>query len=238
MKNIQSSVTVKLQKTNGPQKWTKILQKQSILLFKDFESLNYFNFLDLVRVEYLYPLRLLIYCINLTIADILSLETKLISPPYYYFIIFDKIDGKIKLFTFENLNELKYCDETQQAVQINEFSASKLDWIKKPIFSKKYTNFYGCEMNLAIVDTTIFMIQKPDFLADFEGLVFDILKELSIRLNFTDNYYGCDLQTCKELAKKNDFLYNILEVVALDAYALFDSRRSIWNFVIINVECT
>ena len=194
-----------------------------------------FNYQDLVKIEYIYPLRLLVYCVNLTLTDISRLETKLVIPPYYYFIVIDQIDNKIKLFTFENLKNLTYCHERQESIQINEFSSSKHDWIQKPVFPKKYTNFYGCEMSIAVIDTSIFLITK-DSSKEGEGLINYILDELSFRLKFTGYYYGCNSLTCKEFAEERAHLYNIAEVIALDGYA-FLTKKSKWNFIMINVEC-
>lgn len=95
IKNTQSSISVKLFKVNSPQKWTKPLQTQSILFFETFESLNNFNNFDLVRIDFLYPLRLLVYCVNLTAAKLSKLTTKLVIPPYYYFIILNQNNQKI-----------------------------------------------------------------------------------------------------------------------------------------------
>ena len=161
----------------------------------------------------------------------------LIIPPYYYFIIIDQIDQKIKLFTFENLKNLRYCHEGQEAVQINEFSSSTLDWIQKPIFPNKYKNFYGCEMQLAIIDTSNFFVQKG-IDQDPEGLIFDIFKELEIRLKFYGHYFGCDVELCKDAAINNPLLYNIAEVISLDGYAYSQHMDGQWNFMALNVECS
>ena len=56
VQNIQDSITVQLFKVENQYKWTQKLQRQSILFFKNFNSLKYFNGRDLVQIDYMYPL--------------------------------------------------------------------------------------------------------------------------------------------------------------------------------------
>ena len=78
---------------------------------------------------------------------------------------------------------------------------------------------------------------KKRYFDSGEGLFNEILNELAKRLNFKGYYYGFNSVTCKEFIDTREFLYNIAEIVALDGYAFLSSSDSIWNFMMLNVEC-
>lgn len=91
-------------------------------------------------------------------------------------------------------------------------------------------------MQLAVIETSNLFVQKR-FQQDPQGLIFDILKELEVRLNFNGIYFGCDAAKCSNEAADNDLVYNFVEVIALDGYAFAHSEQSKWNYMMINVEC-
>ena len=128
MENLNNSMTVTVHKRQSLRKWRSRLRSQSVLIFDNFQSLNDFNRADPIRINFINPVRLLVYCKNATKLEISKLKTNLVIPPYYYFIVPGN-DTKIELFTFENRNDLEVCHENQTLIKINEFSSTNLIWL-------------------------------------------------------------------------------------------------------------
>lgn len=240
MENSNNYLTMTVKNVKSPQTWTKKLENQSILLFNNIIDLTIFNNKDLIRMRFLNPIRFLVYCSNATAAMIAMLKTNLVIPPYYYFIIFDKIDKKFKLFTFENRKGLKYCHESQQLMQINEFSEALQKWTNFPIFRKKYRDFHNCIMSIGIDGSTNFVrinpINENDAIS--KGPIILILTEIADELNFTIMARVCYEKGCLENLQKEEYLYNILSKETLDGYAVNRNENSNWLNVLLNIECT
>ena len=120
------------------------------MIFNYFSDLNEFNEKDLIDIKYINPIRILVYCQNITDLDLRDLRTNLKIPPFYYFLILNQNDKSLKLFTFENRDDLQICHEIQQLKEINEFSSNTQKWTTHPIFPKKYKNFYKCSLKLGV----------------------------------------------------------------------------------------
>ena len=173
-------MTVTIIKIQNPKNWTKKLKNQSILLFDDFRTFKNFNNKDLLDIKYINPIRLLVFVVNSNESAISSIKTDLVSPPFYYFIIFDR---NINLYTFENRNDLTSCHESQRLIKINEFSTNSLKWIKNPIFPKKYKNFHNCQMVIGVV--TLTNLLRVDFKEEISsGPIVNLLVTISNLLNF------------------------------------------------------
>lgn len=56
MENLNNSMTLTLNKSKEPQKWTIKLKDQSILLFNNFKDFDNFNNKDLIEIEFLNPI--------------------------------------------------------------------------------------------------------------------------------------------------------------------------------------
>jgi hypothetical protein len=237
-------MTLTLKATKEPQQWTTKLKNQSVLLFNNYEDLDKFNNKDLIETEFVNKIRLVVYCKNATKFDNSRLRTDLVIPPYYYFIIPDKIDEKLKLYTFENRNDLKICHEMQQLVQINEFSTKSQKWINKPIFPKKYQNFHGCVMNLGAFYKTNnflrFLNKSGDLILysdQIDGPLGNVMKDVEQRLNFSLVFVACLSTYCDEMLDFH-YLYNVIRTTTLDGYS-FDSSRTIkWRNVMLNIQCS
>ena len=244
MENLNNSMTVTVQQMRNTQKWTKKLKDQSILLFHFFRDLQDFNIKDLMEMQYISPIRFLVYCQNVTEWMLSRLKTNLVIPPYYYFILFDKNDKKLKLFTFENRNDLEVCHESQQLVQINEFSTQIQKWTKEPVFPKKYQNFHGCEMKLGLfygASNFLRFVTKfnlPGFsAATIDGPLTLVMQDLGQRLNFSVAFFHCTVIGCKDVLR-HKYLYNAIITTTSDGYALSDAKPTDWRYVMLNIQGT
>ncbi|KAL7013005.1 hypothetical protein ACKWTF_015144 [Chironomus riparius] len=164
------------------------------------------------------------------------LRTDLVIPPHYYFIIFDNLDQKFKLFTYENRKDLKMCHENQQLLQINEFSYDNLQWTITPVFTKKYKEFYNCILSLGIPASSNFFRLSSN--KDSQGPMIKILTEVAKILNFNILGDFCYSKNCLEALRKNQYFYNIISLETLDANAISMNENSFWRNVILNIECT
>ncbi|KAL7014624.1 hypothetical protein ACKWTF_016034 [Chironomus riparius] len=241
MKNLNNSMTLTLKKSFDPQTWTKKLTNQSILLFNNFEDFDSFNRKDLIQSQYTKTIRILVYCQNATKMDFSRLKTDLVSPPYYYFIIYD---AGLKLFTFENRNNLKICHEVQQLVQINEFSIKSQDWINKSIFPKKYLSFHGCEMKLGVFYTANNFLRLVDdhgniisITSNVDGPLGNFMNDVAERLNFSITYVACLSRNCYDIVKIY-YLYNVIHTTTLDGYSFGNKASSKWNNIMLNIQCS
>ena len=244
MENLNNSMTVTVQKTRNPQMWTKRLQNQSILLFENFLDLLNFNTNVLMEMQYTNPIRILVYCYDATEFILSKLKTDLLLASYFYFIIFDEYDTKLKLFTFENRYNLDECHEVLQLFQINEFSTQIQKWTKEPVFPRKYQNFHGCEMKLGLfsgASNLLRLITKYNFFGlraiAIEGPLTWIIKDLGQRLNFSVAYVHCKLEGCRDVLT-HTYLYNTIRTATLESYALGDMKAMPRRFVMLNIQST
>jgi len=240
MENLNNSMTLTIIKVKDPQRWNRKLENQTILIFDHIIDLFMFNNKDLIRMHYINPIRFLVYCQDATAKIISELKTDLVIPPHYYFIIFDKSDQKLKLFTFENRKDIKICHESQQLIQINVFSQETFKWTKNPIFPKKYQNFYNCIMVLGIQGgSNFFRISPSSASKDLsDGPITRILMEIAELLNFVILARVCLNKGCLQETIKDFYLYNIISMETLDGYAVNLNENRNWLSVLLNVECT
>jgi hypothetical protein len=242
MENLNDSMTVTIKRSKDPQNWYQKLQNQSILLFSDFQDLVDFNLKDLMDMQFINPIRFTIYCQNATRFNISELKTDLVIPPYYYFIIYAPDDKQLKLFTFENLDDLYMCHESQKLVEVNIFSVRFQKWTLNPVFPKKYLNFDGCIMILGVFvsgtnflrfdpNNTMFDLNHPD------GPLGPVLNDVGQRLNFSLSYVPCELEACQGLASYQ-YVYNVIRIQGLEGYAFVDITKVKWNNVMLNIQCT
>jgi hypothetical protein len=242
MENLNDSMTVTIKMSKEPQNWNQNLESQLILLFSHFQDLVNFNSKDLMDIQFINPIRLTIYCQNATTFDISSIKTNLIIPPHYYFIIFDPNDKQLKLYTFENRNDLQFCNESQKLIKINIFSAKLQKWTLQPVFPKKYQNFHGCLMILGVfaggTNFLRFYLNNDKF--DYnhpDGPLAFILNDIAQRLNFSLAYIPCALEMCNGLTSYQ-YIYNVLHVATLDGHSLLDISDVKWRSVMLNIQCT
>lgn len=168
----------------------------------------------------------------------------MVIPPYYYFIIYDKIDGKIKLFSFENRNDLRECHEVQQLVQINEFSTKSEKWTNKSIFPKKYQNFHGCLMKigayykannfLRFFDNFGNIISRSE---NIDGPLGILMKDIAQKLNFSLAFVACKSNNCEDLVNVY-YLYNVIRTTTLDGHAFSNVKGVKWRNVMLNIQCS
>lgn len=243
--NLNNLITVTILKTNDPQIWTKNITTQTILLFGNFSDLKRFSDKDLLQTEYINPIRILVYCQNASELEFSQLRTDLLIPHFYYFIIFSKNYETLKLFTFENRNDLLICHEIQQLQEINQFSAESQKWINDPIFPKKYKNFHGCFMKLGsffaqtnFIRFFIDLNDDYDFHEYVDGPLVWVLKDIQQQLNCSIDILVCSLQNCVDVIEDN-FFYNIIHSTTLDGHAISNPLLN-YNvkFVILNIQCT
>lgn len=244
MKNLNNSMTVTLKKLHNSQVWTNRLKNQSILLFSNFEDFDNFNKKDLIELEYIYPIRFLVYCKNVEEFELSKLKTDLVIVPYYYFIIQDQINDKLKLFTFENRNDLQYCHELQRLVPINEFSVKSQNWINKSIFPKKYQNFYGCKMKLGSFYAANNFIRFFDkygrivpISEKIDGPLGNVLNDVAERLNFSLIFVACLEKNCRDIIEVF-YLYNVIYTTTLDGHAFATTKMARWRNVMLNIQCS
>jgi hypothetical protein len=202
MENLNDSMTVTIKRIQHPQNYTKKLVNQSILLFSNFQDFDDFNQKDLMEMQYINPIRFTIYCQNATSFEIANLMTDLVIPPYYYFIIFDSDDKQLKLFTFENLDDLYMCHESQKLVEVNIFSVRLQKWTLNPVFPKKYLNFDGCIMVLGVFVSGMNLLRfdPNNTMSDLnhpDGPLALVLDDVGQRLNFSLHYIPCALEGCQ-----------------------------------------
>lgn len=182
-------------------------------------------------------MRLLVYCQDVTEQDLMSLNTFLVIPPYYYFIVINKNYQQINLFTYENRQDLTICHESQQLIQINQFSSTELNWKHKPIFPKKYRNFHGCLMKLGVSDrTNLFKHFRHDSKIELTGMIYDLVVDISSVLNFTAHFGLCYESNCLDYLKKST-LYNMIFVGSLDGHAYVSGGKFGTNQVMLNIQC-
>jgi hypothetical protein len=242
MENLNDSMTVTIKMSKEPQNWNKKLVNQSILLFSNFQDLIKFNLKDLMDMQFINPIRFTIYCQNATTFEISSIKTDLVIPPYYYFIIYDPDDKRLKLLTFENLESLQHCHEIQKLIEINIFSAKLQKWTLNPVFPKKYQNFHGCEMILGVFANGMNLLRfdRKNIMSDLnhpDGPLASVLNDVAQRLNFSLAYIPCALEMCRGLTKRQ-YIYNVLHVATLDGYSLLNMTAIKWNSAMLNIQCT
>jgi len=235
MENLDNSMTVTVKKQN----LVKKLEGQSILLFNNFWHFVNFNSMDSVDFRYINPVRFLVYCKNATTLMLSMLKTDLVIPPFYYFIIFDNNDDKLKLYTFENRNDIELCHESQQLIKINEFSSTTLKWTKNPIFPKKYKNFHGCKMIIGVYGYSNFLkyYSYEDRKVLVSGLLPDMMQIISDQLNFSVFYTLCYNVLCTKRLHGNLDVYNIAIIPTLEGYAMNNRGDYRWNNEMLNIQC-
>ncbi|CAG9811426.1 unnamed protein product [Chironomus riparius] len=235
MKNINSSMAVTLISVPNILKWNTKLEHQSILLFDYFEYFDWFTNHDFVEMRYINSFRFVVYCPFATYYNISNLTSDNNIAPLYYIIVFDQDKNIFKLLTFENRNDLEACHERQRLMEINEFTTDTQKWLTKPIFPKKYTNFYNCIMHLGVQESNSFLPSKltgTHVENEFAGLGY-ILFVLAQKLNFSVRIFYCDEYNCNE--EKSMFIfYNVFAFPILSMFPLeMDSFG--WRYVMINV---
>lgn len=231
--NLNYSVPISLM--TGDENWTKDIINQAVLLFDNFKDLNRFNKKDLFHLDFLNPIRLLVYCENCRAKDLSRLDTVLVIPPYYYFVVVHKARKKIELFTFENLKNLKICHESQRLIKVNRFSSEKGKWLTYPVFPKKYKNFHGCIMPLLLIPHellgSVFIDKKNETDLVVFGPVSNILIEFESKLNFKLDLKVCTTARCREEIVKLDkeYIYSVLMTLKLGDLNFF-------RFSLLNIE--
>ena len=229
MENLNNSMTVTLIKK---QNWTKELTNQSILIFDNFLDFVKFNNANLLHIKYINPIRLIVYILYINERMISLLKTNLVTPPFYYFIIFDR---NINLYTFENRKDLTFCHESQRLIKINEFSVTSLKWIKKPIFPKKYKNFHNCQMVIFNSDlSNLLRVNSGD---EPTGPIIQLLETVAHQLNFKIFLMACFQRGCFERAQKSLYIYNVLYIPTLEGHSDRIDNNPRWNNVMLNIEC-
>ncbi|XP_070504246.1 uncharacterized protein [Chironomus tepperi] len=194
---------------------------------------------DEINIKFLNPIRLLVYCVNTSKSDINSINTKLVIPPYYYFIISNGDDTSLELYTFENLADLKYCIENQTLIKINEFSSIDLKWTILPPFPKKYKNFHNCTMLTGTFGREMFIDYEENPLTnrvDAEGPGNDIMDFLGNELNFNNEFCLCKNDKCTDHSCYPIELYNLLTVPPLNILVKMKSKKDKSNYVMLNIE--
>jgi len=243
MENLNNSMTVTVRNTKEPKNWNQKLENQTILLFDKFQDLVDFNLNGLMMMKFINPIRFTIYCKNATKFDISKLKTDLVIPPYYYFIILDTKDMQLKLFTFENRDDLEDCHEIQKLIEINKFSATHHKWTEDPVFPKKYQNFYGCRMILGVFSSGMnflrfFRAQTFNYINNPDGPLASIMEDIAERLNFSTFFFPCRFEMCHGVDNSRQYIYNVLHIATLDGYAFINMTEVQWRNVMLNIQCT
>ena len=239
--NLNNLISVTVQKADDLQNWDETVTKQSILLFENFWDLNTYNEKDLFKVENLRPLKILVYCQNITEWDLVDLKTDLLIPHYFYFLISSENDQNLKLFTFDNRDDLIICHEIQQLQEINEFSLKTHNWKHHPIFSKKYKNFHKCVMVLGnFFKQTVFIRFFWDYKSDLvyaEGPLVWIIKDIQKHLNLSISLSQCHVRDCAD-KMQNLALYNVMYAATLEEHSFSYKTTDTIKFSMLNIECT
>jgi len=237
LKNLNNSITVTLVTKPHSHFWQKRLKDQTILLFDDFKHFKWFTRVDFVELRYINPFRFVVYCKNLLSQDIIKLKTLSNIAPLYYIITFDEKDEIFKLFTFENLDDIKICHEKQKVIKINEFSAENTKWLTEPIFPKKYQNFHGCRMNFGVQEFSPFfppILNTSKVEIKDSGIGYSLVNLLEKQLNFTAKIHFCTDYNCVQRIQNYSSIYNVISFPILSMFPhQMDSFG--WRFVSINV---
>jgi len=213
------------------------------LLFDKFKNLSDFTNKDLFDIRYLNPIRLIVYYPNASIEEIEHLRLDKVISHYYYFIVTNQKLKTIKLWTFDNRNDRKYCVENlQSSVCLNEFSLFNLKWNIEPIIPKKHKNFNGCIMNIGIQDeTNFFRSYFRNNKTIMNNFLISLLKAISKHLNF--KYIGkfCTYRDCSDQIYVGTHIYNILSVLTIEGVLIGQSKtkeKMRWMHTMMNIECT
>jgi len=211
---------------------------QSILLFRNFQNFLDFNENYLIEMRFFNPIKFLIYFQNGTAFDISMIHAYYKLTQFLYFIVFDKNDKQIKLYTFDNDDHVDMCREYLKLYKINEFSSTTLKWIKEPIFPKKFQDFHNCFMPLAFYNSSgIFRSYSAD--GKFIGSKFlhDLMDVVSSHLNFVPNLIFCQFEQCAEQSKKGIYFYNFIHLDSLNGASIRYADKPSWLNVFLNIEC-
>lgn len=237
MKNLNDSMTVNLKRIYGMSR-QKEVSNQSILLFSNFKDLYYYNEKVSFSIGFIKLIRILVYCVNVTLSEISMLRTDLVIPPYYYFLVTGSNRTKIRLFTFENRNDLKICHENQTLIKANEFSSETLKWTVYPVFPRKYTSFHGCKMGIGVYPFTVFLLGHFYLMSEnftVFGPVNDLFQILAKKLHFSIEYLFCKSINCSVHSKKEMYLYNVIRITNWEWHA--DTTVTKYaNHVDLNIE--
>lgn len=238
MENHNNSITVTLTTTKNPQNWSKRLQSQSILLFNNFTNFANFNEKNLEKIQFINRVRFTIYCQNMTEWDLTTIDSSLSTVSYCYFIIFNKIENKLKLYTFENSNETRtHCHNTQQLIQSNEFDAKSQKWKIQPIILQKYSNFYGCNMFIGISNPSSYLkFQIVSGIMTSTGPLNDLMDEIAIKLNFSLYYVLCRKAGCVDPMDRYGPINNVLAISAYDSSIASENVNFVWRKVLIGIQ--
>ena len=237
MKNVNSSMAITIQTRINWKKCNKKIENQSILLFESFKNLSYFTDRDLMFMQYLNPIRLIVYYPNADVYDIFTLRTDTWILHYFYFIATSQELNTMTLWTFNNQNDINLCTENQNLGYINEFSSIHLKWKIDPIIPKKFMDFYGCIMNIGIPShTNLFLtFNNKNHINEFLG---DLMEVLSKSLNFFPNGKLCLEYDCHDHIDDGTFIYNILAIGTTDAVLIDQNIGLRWVYVMMGIECT
>ncbi|CAG9811423.1 unnamed protein product [Chironomus riparius] len=163
-----------------------------------------------------------------------SIDTTLSIIPYCYFIVYETRDQKLKLLTFENLNNTEICVDLQQLVQSNEFSTTHHKWTKQPIIHRKYINFHGCNMFIGIFRNSNFLQFKLEYgIIKTAGPLKNFIIDIADSLNFKLNYVMCSSFAC---AAPNDRVGHINNVLYLSSFDANSDELFMWRKLLIGIQ--
>jgi hypothetical protein len=175
-------------------KYFNYLSRSALLLINDVKMLRLFNVINKPKKNH-HHIALLVYCENATLKDYmlkllktpLSLYENNLQYREYFIIDTGRVINLYTLTWFTREN----CGRTQLLI-VNSFDKMKSKWNTKIKRHEKFTNFYGCELVLAVFNTkfspmgTFKIDDKGD--AHFGGVAVDIFKLLSKIYNFTPSF--------------------------------------------------
>jgi len=219
-------------------RWLNKISNQSILLFRNFENFTHFHETYLIEMLYSNPIKFLVYFPNGTEFDLSMILAYYKLTPFLYFLVIDKNDMKIKLYTFDNDDHVDMCIEYLKLYQINEFSSTNLKWTNELIFPKKFQDFHNCFMPLGYYNSSG-LIRSYSANGTIVGSKFlnDLMDVVSSHLNFVPDLIFCRYEHCVDESKKDVYFYNYIRFDSLNGASIrFEDKQS-WLNVLLNIEC-